>query len=617
MKISPLFFLITIAVGVPFFASASEANERPNILWLVSEDNSADWLGCYGNETASTPNLDTLAAEGFRYTHCFSDAPVCATQRSTWITGMASIALGTHPMRSGYRIPDTIPVYNRLLQEAGYYTRNGGKTDYNGVKAEQYWDDLEESGTPWENAPEGAPWFCIVNMGHTHESAAFKGLETTKVDPEGMQLAAYHPNLETIRKNYADYTGDVSRMDHRVGRILNNLEEAGFAENTIVVYNSDHGGVMPRSKRFLFDNGIHCPLILRVPEKFKEFRPDVEPGEPVSDIVSYIDMIPTWLNMADVKIPELMQGRIFLGPDKAPLRKYHFAFRERMDERYDNARAVRDERFLYIRNYAPFAPWMQHLTYLWKIPATQAWDAQRQTDEATELNRRWFQPKIHPEELYDTELDPDCINNLADSAGAAAKMEEMRGALRSWQLEIRDTALLPEAERAHRAYKLKTTIYEMAQSDETYNLPAYLDAADLATSGNSNNIPELLEFMDLEDSGLRYWGVVGVLMVDSVRKSEVEPILVDALEDDSDEVRAFAAYALIKHGFVLEQAYGCLMKLLNDKSYASVITLNIIDWMGEQALPLKGDLLAFTEGGKPRNKERKLLECINSKLSNL
>ncbi|MFP4282098.1 MAG: sulfatase, partial [Opitutales bacterium] len=513
----PFAFLLGL-LGLPagIFAEASSHDavpDRPNILWIVSEDNSARWLGSYGNEQARTPHLDTLAAEGFRYTRTFADSPVCAPQRSTWITGMLSLSLGTHPMRSSYPVPEAIPVYPRALQEAGYFTHNAEKTDYNGIETGDAWDSSGDDPAPWRRAPAGQPWFAIINIFESHESRAFGDIEHTRHDPSKTDLAAYHPDLGVIRKNYALYHDRINNMDQLVGDSLRMLEEAGLAEDTIVIYNSDHGGVLPRSKRYLFESGLHTPLIIRIPEKFRPLWPAAEPGEAVEEIVSFHDIIPTILRLAGADVPDLMSGRNFLGPDRGEPRERHFAFRERMDERYDNARAVRGERYLYIRNYAPWAPWMQHLGYLWRMPATQAWEAHWQAGETSPISGRWFEPKMSAEELYDTVEDPDCTRNLAGDPAHAPRLAEMRAALREWQLQVHDTALLPEFDRAERAREHGLTIYEMVRDPALYDLPAYLDAADLATAADPRHLPHLLELMNDPDSGLRFWGTTGLLLL--------------------------------------------------------------------------------------------------------
>ncbi|MFV1996063.1 MAG: sulfatase, partial [Verrucomicrobiales bacterium] len=389
------------------FVLVAPAADKPNILWITSEDNNVTWLGCYGNPQADTPVLDKLAAEGFRYTNCFANAPVCAPSRSTWITGVNAVSMGTHPMRSRYEIPhDRIKYYPDYLVAAGYFVSNHTKTDYNigGRDDKECWDSRERFA--WREREPGQPFFCVINHTESHESKAFGDVTNTTFDPAKVKLAAYHPDIEPIRQNYAHYHDAVKKMDTRIGEVLAQLEEDGLAQDTIVVYCSDHGGVLPRSKRFLFDSGIHAPLIVRIPEKFKHLWPAAKPGDSVDRLVSFLDMPKTWLSLAGAEVPSIMQGRIFLGADKEQERDFHVAFRGRMDERYDNVRAVRGKRFLYIRNYMPFAPWGQHLNYLWKMVATQAWEEHYLAGKTDAVTGRFFGVKPYTEELYDTRGDP-------------------------------------------------------------------------------------------------------------------------------------------------------------------------------------------------------------------
>ncbi len=217
--------------------------EKPNILWLTNEDTGSRWLGCYGNEYASTPNLDQLAADGFQYLHCFANAPVCAPSRSTWITGMLAISNGTFPMRSRNEIPhDKIKYYPDLLKKNGYYVGNDKKTDYNigGRDDSDCWDNSKK--VDWQALKQNQPFFQVINHG-AHESSAFGEINNTKYDPRNVTLQAYHPDIPGIRNNYAKYHDAVAKMDAGIGATLRKLEQHGLAENTIVIYNSDHGEV--------------------------------------------------------------------------------------------------------------------------------------------------------------------------------------------------------------------------------------------------------------------------------------------------------------------------------------------------------------------------------------
>ncbi|MCK5173819.1 MAG: sulfatase, partial [Planctomycetes bacterium] len=330
---------------------------RPNFVWITSEDNSASWLPSYGHPLAETPTLDGLVAEGFRYTNCFANAPVCAPQRSTWLTGMYSLSLGTHHMRSRNRIPlDKVPLYPLLLKQAGYFCTNQGKTDYNasGLPIDLWDIASKDERSLWRKRPEGKPFFAVVNNGMTHEGSTLKRQEI-ETDPAVVEIKPYHPDTPVTRHYYAQYIDSQRRMDNKMNDVVERLKEDGLFEDTIIIYCSDHGGALPRGKRDMRDTGLHCPLVVRIPEKFKHLWPNVDRGTTVERLVSFIDMPKTWLAMAGADIPEAMQGRIFLGPKTEPEPEYHYAFMSRYDARLDNSRAIRDKRFLYIRHYMPYA----------------------------------------------------------------------------------------------------------------------------------------------------------------------------------------------------------------------------------------------------------------------
>lgn len=582
MKVFPLckrLFIVISFACLQVFAIAQTA-KQPNILWLTSEDNNVDWIGCYGNEFADTPNIDQLARDGFQYMNAFANAPVCAPSRSTWITGIHAISTGTHPMRSRNEIPhDLIQYYPDHLRANGYYTGNSTKTDYNigGRNDVDCWDNPEK--VDWDSLPTKQPFFQVINFAESHESRAQGDVDHTIHDPKNTKLRAYHPDLPDIRKNYAKYHDAVKRMDTNIGEVLRQLEERGLADSTIVVYNSDHGGVLPRSKRFLFQSGLHAPLIIRIPEAFKHLYPAKAPGEKIDRLISFIDMPKTWLSLTHSSVPDYMQGTIFLGEKIEPEQPFHFAYRGRMDERNENARSVSDKRFLYIRNYMPYVPWMQRLNYLWKMKATEVWENHVASGKATETEARFFHPKGWSEELYDMQADPDNVRNLAANPEYAETIASMRKALQAWQAQIHDTGLLPESEMLKRAADNETTIYEMVRNSDLYNLPSLLEAADLALEQNPKNLSTLRSLLKSDDSGERYWGIVGCFLLDDV------PSGYTALEDESHETRAMAAWILIRNGDK-QAGLDCLDKLLKEHSYASLKVLNMVDWIGDDAKPL-------------------------------
>jgi len=588
--------------------AAARAADRPNILWLVCEDSNVNWFGCYGNPEARTPNIDAFAKQGFRYTHAFASAPVCAPSRSGWITGINALSTGTLPMRSRYVIPhDQIKYYPDYLRAAGYYTSNHTKTDYNigGRPDTECWDN--NVAHCWENRKPGQPFFQVINFMESHESRAQGDVTNTRHSPGEVTLRKYHPDEMGIRMNYAKYYDAVENMDTEVGKELAALEKAGLADDTIVIFNSDHGGVMPGSKRFLFDDGVHAPLIIRIPEKYKALWPAATPGSTVDRLVSFVDMPKTWLALTGAEIPPVMQGCVFLGPKAEPEPEYVFSFRERMDERIDSERAVRDKRFAYIKNYLPYVIWGQHLEYMWKLVAMQVWENAYQHHRTDAVTGRFFTPKP-VEELYDMRADPDNVVNLADQPEYQKTLETMRAKLREWQLRIHDSALLPEAERARRAAENKTTIYEMVRNPKLYDLPAYLDAADLALAAKQENESRLIEFLKSPDSGLRYWGAVGLLMLGKIG-ADASAALEAVLHDPCAEVSAMAAWVLMQSGndaapppapedATRAEAEKALIDLLQKHTPATLFILNVLDWSHTDIRPFVPALTSLSPHGE-------------------
>ncbi len=572
--------------------------KRPNILWLDAEDANVNWFGCYGNPAATTPNIDRLAAEGFRYTHAFANAPVCSPSRGTWITGVLAVSMGTHNHRSRYDIPhDTIKYYPDYLRAAGYHATAPGKTDYSigGRPDRQAWQEGD-----WTQRRPGQPFFHRPHFEESHESRAFGDVSNPGHDPAQQRLRVYHPDIPNVRNNYAHYADAVKRMDTDVSKVLARLEADGLADDTIVIFTTDHGGVMPASKRFLTDSGTHSPLIVRIPEKFKHLWPADKPGMTVDRLVSFVDIPKTLLSLAEAEVPGHMQGRIFLGPNTEPERATHFAFQGRADARIDEYRAVRSKRFLYIKNYMPYIPPGKYISYQWRMAAMQAWHDHHLAGHTDEITGRFFRPRLHVEELYDPDRDPDNVINLVNRPEHQDDLKAMRAELRQWQLEIYDTGLLLESALVRRAKAHNMTIYEMVRNPELYDLPAYLDAADLALEGNPANLGQLRRLLASDDDGLRYWGVVGVMMLDAP-SDEALAALKLRLGDPVHEVRAMAAWALLRTETATDIARACLRALLENRSDVSLLVLNIIDLLDEDPAIYRAALPDDYEADLPGN----------------
>ena len=429
---------------------------KPNFIWIILDDVSPD-LGCYGDKQAITPNMDRVAREGARFTRAFTHAPVCAPSRSGLLTGMYPTTMGSHHMRS--KLINPPEVFTKYLRDAGYYVAWPGKVDWNFDDGEtdptkfNYVPNAQQADSrkDWlKEAPPNKPFFHYLNLMITHESqtradAAQHAKNTARLKPNefhkpaNMKLPAFYPDAPEIRKDLSQYYDDITAADYIVGDVLAWLEKYKVADNTVVMIFGDHGRGMPRSKRWLWDSGIRVPLVVRWPAKIK-------PNTVREDLVCFLDFAPTTLSLAGAEIPARMQGQVILGDKTAKPRPYVFSARDRMDEVYDRIRSVRGARYHYLRNFAPELPYAQFLAYNEQNPTMQVW---RRLNDVGNLRGApaLFWAKTKPkEELYDTQNDPDEINNLTGDPKLQKTLQAMRAALDKWIVETKDLGEVPEAE---------------------------------------------------------------------------------------------------------------------------------------------------------------------------
>ncbi|XZE18456.1 sulfatase family protein [Pirellulaceae bacterium SH449] len=436
--------LVLLTLGaIVFIGECLAQPNRPNILWITSEDNGNE-LGCYGDQFATSPNIDALAARGIRFRHCWSNAPVCAPARTTIISGMYATSLGASNMRSRATRPHGTMLLPELLRAHDYYCSNNSKEDYNFVSAGKPWDDSSTKGH-WRNRPEGKPFFSVFNFTISHESQIRTRPHTPKHDPALVPLPPYHPDLPEIRQDWAQYYDKVEAMDSQVGAILQQLREDNLEDSTIIFYFGDHGSGMPRSKRWLYQGGLQVPMLVVIPEAFKHLRNDDYEAGGVNDrLISFVDLVPTILKLTDAPIPSYLQGTPFLGSGELTPSTHLFGFRDRMDERIDMSRAIRNERYLYIRNFMPYRPQGVYLNYMFQTPTTRVWrEAYRSGSLPSEQSAFWEPKPI--EELYDLESDPYNIRNLAADPQLASMKEKLRRELQRVMIDTKDLGVIPES----------------------------------------------------------------------------------------------------------------------------------------------------------------------------
>ena len=587
--------LISILLGpILLGGTIGLAAERPNILWLTSEDHGPH-LGAYGDEYADTPSLDALARRGMLYRNAWSTAPVCAPARTTIISGVYPPSSGAHHMRSRVRLPRSMKLYPQYLRQAGYYCSNNVKEDYNVEKPGRVWDESSRQAH-WRKRGGEQPFFAVFNFTQSHESQIRSRPHKLRHDPAKVRVPAYHPDTPEVRLDWAQYHDKVSEVDALAGKALAELAADGLTRDTIVFFYADHGPGMPRGKRWTYNSGLHVPLIIYVPEKYQTLAgPGYKPGGESDRLVGFIDLAPTVLSLAGIEPPRHFQGGAFLGPHAVAAPDYQFAFRDRMDERYDMTRAVRDGRYLYVRNYKPHKLYGQHLDYMFKTPTTRVWHSLFQAGKLNAVQSPFWKTKP-PEELYDLEADRDEIHNLVDSAQGRRIAPRLRAALVSWQSRIRDLGFLPEGEIHSRSRGM--TPYEAARDTERYAYDAIAGMADLASSLREGVDEQLRAGLRAPDSAVRYWAALGILMRGRKAVGRFDDELRKALADPSPFVRIGAGEALGVHGddADAEKALAALLDLAHlerNGLYVSVAALNAIDAMDERALSAAAAIAAL------------------------
>ena len=437
------------------------ALKRPNILWLTAEDHGPH-LGCYGDDYATTPHLDALASRSLRYTHASSTAPICAPARTTIITGMYPPSLGAQHMRSRVHVPKWLKLLPELMRAGGYYCTNNSKQDYNLILGRNVWD-ASSNKAHWKNRPKGKPFFAVFNTAASHESRIRNANPHPKHDPAKAPVPPYHPDTPEVRKDWAQYYDRLTEVDRFVKKHLDDLKKAGLEDDTIVVFFADHGSGMPRHKRYVGWSGLHVPMIVHVPEKFKHLAPKGYVAGKASDrLVGFIDLAPTMLSVASIKPPKWQQGAAFMGPHYAPAPKYSYGFRGRADERPDASRSVTDGRYIYIRNYHPHLPHGQALHYQMQTSTTRVWYEMFKAGKLNDIQAAFWKPRA-AEELYDLANDPHETKNLANDPAFRDQLAALRAVHEKHLVTTRDTALLPERLMHQYAVKHQVTPYEVAQ----------------------------------------------------------------------------------------------------------------------------------------------------------
>lgn len=435
--------------GLVFTANAAPA-KQPNILWLIAED-FGQHLGCFGTKEVWTPNLDRLASQGVLYTR-FYNGMVCSVSRSSFITGMYATTIGAHNHRTPNKqpLPDGVKTICDWMRGGGYFTANlvdlaagcdfngTGKTDWNFTIPGKPFDSAK-----WSDLASHQPFYAQLNFKETHRT--FHGPK--KADPAKVEIPPYYPDHPVTRKDWAEYLDDATELDRKVGQVLQALEREHLADDTIIVFFGDNGQAHVRGKQFCYEEGLLVPLIIRWPKNFPA-PAHFQAGSRDARLLHGIDLTPTMLSLAGIPKPPKMQGQVFLGDRCEPDREYVFSFRDRCDMTVMRIRAVRDQRYRYIRNFMPWVPLLARNEY--KEKQYPVWNLLKELHAQGKLTppqEFLCQPNRPPEELYDLQTDPFETKNLADSANPEhqAELKKLRGVLEQWIVDTGDRGRQPES----------------------------------------------------------------------------------------------------------------------------------------------------------------------------
>jgi arylsulfatase A-like enzyme len=437
-------FLKVICTASPALLAA----DRPNILWIITEDMSPHF-GCYGERAIETPHVDRLAAEGTQFSRAFVTAPICSISRSALITGMYQTSIGAQHHRSGRGTVkihlDGIEPLPQLFQRAGYWTCNGawpskgkgiGKTDYNFE-----WNPQMYDGADWLGRRADQPFFAQIQLhggkvrDGNNASTVFQRELGSLTKSADLPLPPYYPRTPEILADWA-LTLDACRLaDKQVGEIVARLQREGLLDSTVIFFITDHGVSHARGKQFLYDEGIHIPFIVR--------GPGITAGKIRADLIEHIDMGAASLALAGIEIPRHVQGRNILAADYEH-RDATFAARDRADETVDHIRSVRTDRWKYIRNFLPQRPHLQPNNYKDHKRCLIALRSAREAGLLDAVQQQLFAPTRPAEELYDLSADRWEIRNLSADPAHATTLTALRARLDRWMEETNDRGRMPE-----------------------------------------------------------------------------------------------------------------------------------------------------------------------------
>ncbi|WP_119079234.1 sulfatase-like hydrolase/transferase [Chitinophaga alhagiae] len=564
-------FLLMLFLGSH---TVSAQNKRPNILWLVIEDTSPQFIGCYGNSQAKTPNIDALAKQGIRFSNAFSTGTVCSPSRSAIITGVRTYELGTGNHRSNYPLPDFIKGFPYYLRQAGYYTSNNKKTDYNTSSAGRITREAwhESSGKAgWWNREPGQPFFAVFNFEDSHQSRTMTNpyylyqKQVLELLPEEKQVAAkdiavppFFRDSDSMRKQLARIYNGIGLADHRIGKVLDSLRKDHLLDSTIIFFYADHGEGMPRAKTNGIDLGHRVPFIVWFPEMYKHLSPWGTGGTVSADLVCFADLAPTLLQLAGATIPGYMKGRVLLSKNATPAPGSMLLSSDGSEGVSELCRTVTNGRYSYTRVFMPFMPELFYKKYFDYSDIMQLMRADLKNNLLGKEQKAPFEERS-PEYLFDISKDPWQMHNLAEDPAFREVVAQMRAEMNAGILRDKDVLFLPEYELAR--ISEKSTPYVFREDSTRYPVRQVLDAASLSGLRSPDALKRQVALLGSPQPYVRYWAALGLKSQGAAVKAYARQLKA-ALKDNYPPARVVLAsvcYDLLKDGeaeAILNRAIG-------------------------------------------------------------
>ncbi len=500
--------------------SAKTQTTKPNIVWITIEDTSPDFIGCYGNRQVKTPNIDALATEGVRFTHAYSTNVVCSPSRHTIITGVRTAVDGCGNHRSQFKVPSDVKGFASYLKNAGYFTSNNAKTDYNLANARNFiqnnWTEQGGKADFTKRKSKDQSFFSIFNFNESHQSRTvgnstawyekeilgrLKKEEIIKA--EGLDVPPFYKQNDNNRENIARLYNCLRVTDNEVGRIVKMLKDNGDWDNTIVFFYADHGQGMPRFKTNASRLGHQVPFVVRFPEKWQHLAP-AKKGETIDELVTFEDLAPTILSLVGITKPDYMKGRIFLGAQKEITDNIFWGCRDNTDEVIDMGRTLIKGDYVYERIYYSHHPVLQQQAYWNRSPMLIQMRNDYQNKALNTLEASIFTPRT-AEYLFNRKTDKWETLNLAHDKQYEKILLEMRQINQEHIIKHQDLGFLPENVLA----QIDQTQTVGEWKVKNYDVKKYLDVAEMVGMSKAH-LTKQMNLLTDKDSVVRYWAVIGL-----------------------------------------------------------------------------------------------------------